>query len=143
MSQPFELGCDTTSPNRNLAPITAEIDAQGKLAVGGCALSDLAERYGTPLYVLDEASIRQACRAYREALERHYPGPSLAIYASKANSSMALSALVASEGLGLDAVSAGELITALDGGMPAERMVLHGNNKSLEELALAYRSGVM
>ncbi|QNJ06345.1 diaminopimelate decarboxylase [Synechococcus sp. MEDNS5] len=143
MSQPFELGCDTNSPNRNLAPITAEIDAQGKLTVGGCALSDLAERYGTPLYVLDEASIRQACRAYREALERHYPGPSLAIYASKANSSMALSALVASEGLGLDAVSAGELITALDGGMPADRMVLHGNNKSLEELALAYRSGVM
>ena len=106
-------------------------------------LSELAERYGTPLYVLDEASIRQACGVYREALERHYPGPSLAIYASKANSSMALTAVVASEGLGLDAVSAGELITALDGGMPADRMVLHGNNKSSEELALAYRNGVM
>ena len=143
MPQLFDPGCDLKSPNRNLAPITAEIDDQGKLSIGGCVLRELAERYGTPLYVLDEASIRQACRAYREALERHYPGPSLAIYASKANSSMALTAVVASEGLGLDAVSAGELITALDGGMPADRMVLHGNNKSSEELALAYRNGVM
>ena len=48
MSQPFELGCDKNSPNRNLAPITAEIDGDGHLTVGGCALSDLAERYGTP-----------------------------------------------------------------------------------------------
>ena len=143
MPQPYESGCDLNSPNRNLAPITAEIDDRGRLAVGGCVLSELAERYGTPLYVLDEASIRKACQAYRDALKRHYPGPSLAIYASKANSSLALTALVASEGLGLDAVSAGELMTALDGGMPAERMVLHGNNKSLEELELAYRHDVM
>ena len=143
MPQPYESGCDLNSPNRNLAPITAELDDQGRLAVGGCALSDLAERYGTPLYVLDEAGIRKSCQAYREALARHYPGPSLAIYASKANSSMALSAIVASEGLGLDAVSAGELLTALDGGMPADRMVLHGNNKSVEELELAYRHDVM
>ena len=143
MPQPYESGCDLNSPNRNLAPITAELDDQGRLAVGGCALSDLAERYGTPLYVLDEAGIRKSCQAYREALARHYPGPSLAIYASKANSSMALTAIVASEGLGLDAVSAGELLTALDGGMPADRMVLHGNNKSVEELELAYRHDVM
>ena len=122
MPQPYESGCDLNSPNRNLAPITAELDDQGRLAVGGCVLSELAERYGTPLYVLDEASIRKACQAYRDSLKRHYPGPSLAIYASKANSSMALTALVASEGLGLDAVSAGELMTALDGGInsPAE-----------------------
>ena len=143
MPQPYESGCDQNSPNRNLAPITAELDDQGRLAVGGCTLSELAERYGTPLYVLDESSIRQACRAYRESLKRHYPGDSLAIYASKANSSLALTAVVASEQLGLDAVSAGELITALDGGMPAERIVLHGNNKSVDELALAYRHGVM
>jgi diaminopimelate decarboxylase len=110
--------------------------------VGGIALSELAQRYGTPLYVLDEATLRATCRAYRQALERFYPGPSLALYASKAHSSLALSALVASEGLGLDAVSAGELLTALQGGMPAERIVLHGNNKSREELALAIDHGV-
>ncbi len=141
-SQPFEAGRDAASPNRNLAPITADLDSEGRLEVGGCRLSELARTYGTPLYVLDEATLRGTCRAYREALEAHYPGPSLAIYASKANSSLALTALVASEGLGLDAVSAGELLTALQGGMPPERIVLHGNNKSREELALAAARGV-
>ena len=138
----FEPSCDSASPNRNLAPISAAVDAEGRLLVGGCVLSDLARAYGTPLYVLDEATLRATCRAYREALAAHYPGEALALYASKANSSLALSALVASEGLGLDAVSAGELLTALQGGMPAERIVLHGNNKSREELALAAGSGV-
>jgi diaminopimelate decarboxylase len=142
MPQPFEASRDPLSPNRNLAPVTTDLDEQGRLQIGGCRLSDLAARYGTPLYVLDEAGIRSACRAYRSALERHYPGPSLAVYASKANSSLAMTALAASEGLGLDAVSAGELLTALQGGMPADRIVLHGNNKSDEELLLAYRNGV-
>jgi diaminopimelate decarboxylase len=134
---PFEAGLDVVSPNRNLAPITTGLDQEGSLVVGGCRLEDLARTYGTPLYVLDEATLRATCRAYRQALETFYPGPSLALYASKANSSLALTALVASEGLGLDAVSAGELLTALQGGMPPERIVLHGNNKSEEELELA------
>jgi diaminopimelate decarboxylase len=141
-SQPFEAECDGASPNRNLAPLTTGLDAEGRLEVGGCQLSELARTYGTPLYVLDEATLRGTCRAYRSALEQCYPGPSLALYASKANSSLAITALVASEGLGLDAVSAGELLTALQGGMPPERMVLHGNNKSREELALAAERGV-
>lgn len=141
-SQPFEAERDITSPNRNLAPLTTSLDSEGRLEVGGCRLSALARTYGTPLYVLDEATLRGTCRAYREALQQHYPGPSLALYASKANSSLAITALVASEGLGLDAVSAGELLTALQGGMPAERIVLHGNNKSREELALAAERGV-
>ena len=139
---PLEAQRDLRSPNRNLAPISSRIDALGRLEVGGIALSELARRYGTPLYVLDEATLRAACRAYREALESFYPAPSLALYASKANSSLALTALVASEGLGLDAVSAGELLTALQGGMPPERIVLHGNNKSREELELAVGRGV-
>jgi diaminopimelate decarboxylase len=140
--QPFEAGRDPGSPNRNLTPLTTAVDAEGRLSVGGCRLSELARTYGTPLYVLDEATLRACCRAYRQALETHYPGPSLALYASKANSSVAVTALVASEGLGLDAVSAGELLTALRGGMPPERIVLHGNNKSREELALAAQRGV-
>ncbi|MFM7548299.1 MAG: diaminopimelate decarboxylase [Cyanobacteriota bacterium] len=141
-SRLFEAGRDAASPNRNLAPLTASLDSEGRLEVGGCRLSELARSYGTPLYVLDEATLRGTCRAYREALAAHYPGPSLALYASKANSSLAITALVAAEGLGLDAVSAGELLTALQGGMPAERIVLHGNNKSREELALAAERGV-
>ncbi|MEC8215173.1 MAG: diaminopimelate decarboxylase [Cyanobacteriota bacterium] len=140
--RPFEAGRDPISPNRNLAPLTTTLDDQDRLVVGGCRLSELAQRYGTPLYVLDEATLRAACRAYRDALERHYAGPSLPIYASKANSSLLMSSLVASEQFGLDAVSACELLTALQGGMPGERMVLHGNNKSDEELLLAYRNNV-
>jgi diaminopimelate decarboxylase len=142
LSRPFELECDPLSPNRNLTPVTTALDPEGRLSVGGCVLSDLARNYGTPLYVLDEVTLRGTCRAYREALAAHYPGEALAIYASKANSSLALTALVAGEGLGLDAVSAGELLTALQGGMPADRIVLHGNNKSREELALAAGCGV-
>jgi diaminopimelate decarboxylase len=139
---PFEPALNPQSPNCNLAPITTCLDHQQRLLVGGCLLSELAHTYGTPLYVLDEATIRAACRGYREALAMAYPGPSLALYASKANSSTAITALVASEGLGLDAVSAGELLTALRGGMPPERIVLHGNNKSPQELGLAVQHGV-
>jgi diaminopimelate decarboxylase len=138
----FEAERDPRSPNRNLTPLTTRLDGQERLVVGGCRLSELARTYGTPLYVLDEESIRAACRAYREALEQFYPGPSLALYASKANSSLAITGLVAGEGLGLDAVSAGELLTALRGGMPPERIVLHGNNKSRDELELAVAHGV-
>ena len=140
--KPFEADRDTSSPNRNLAPITTGLDDQDRLVVGGCRLSELAQRYGTPLYVLDEDTVRGTCRAYRIALQRHYPGPSLPIYASKADSSLLMSSIAAEEGLGLDAVSAGELLTALQGGMPGERMVLHGNNKNDEELLLAYNNKV-
>ncbi|MFN9621500.1 MAG: diaminopimelate decarboxylase [Cyanobacteriota bacterium] len=139
---PYEPELHPESPNRNLAPITAALDPERRLVVGGCRLSDLARTHGTPLYVLDEATLRASCRAYREALAAAYPGPSLALYASKANSSLAITAVVASEGLGLDAVSEGELLTALRGGMPADRIVLHGNNKSRRELELAVREGV-
>ncbi|MCT0227453.1 diaminopimelate decarboxylase [Synechococcus sp. CS-1331] len=141
-SRPFEVDQDLSSPNRNLTPLTTRLDGEGRLSLGDCTLSDLARRYGTPLYVLDETTLRATCRAYREALARHYPGEALAIYASKANSSLAITALVAAEGLGLDAVSAGELLTAFQGGMAGERIVLHGNNKSREELALAVAHGV-
>ncbi|MEY4296914.1 MAG: diaminopimelate decarboxylase [Cyanobacteriota bacterium] len=140
--RPYEAERDTASPNRNLTPVTTGVDGLGRLQVGGIALSELAQRYGTPLYVLDEATLRGTAQAYRSALASHYPGQALALYASKANSSLAITAVVASEGLGLDAVSAGELLTAVQGGMPPERIVFHGNNKSLEELKLAVDLGV-
>ena len=141
-NRPFESNRDTSSPNRNLTPVTTTVRPTGALEVGGCGLSDLARRYGTPLYVLDEATLRGTAQAYRTALASHYPGSALALYASKANSSLAITAVVASEGLGLDAVSAGELLTAVQGGMPPERIVFHGNNKSREELQLAADLGV-
>ena len=139
---PYEQDVDVRSPNRNLAPLSAEVDQEGQLWVGGCRLADLAAHHGTPLYVLDETTLRAGCQAYCRALERYYPGESLVLYASKAHSSLAMAALVASEGLGLDAVSAGELLTALGGGMNPGNMVLHGNNKSWNELKLALEHGV-
>jgi len=141
-SKAFELNRDLDSPNRNIAPISTEISEREKLVVGGCLLSELANKYGTPLYVIDELSLRTACKTYIHSLKKHYPGDSLPLYASKANSSLAICALIASEGFGLDAVSEGELLTALKGGVKGEKMVFHGNNKSHDELDFAYKNNV-
>ena len=141
-SKAFEPNLDIDSPNRNIAPISSEINENKKLVVGGCELSELAKKYGTPLYVLDESSLRTACRTYLTSLKKYYPGTSLPLYASKANSSLAICAVIASEGFGLDAVSEGELLTALKGGVDGKNIVFHGNNKSEDELNFAYENNV-
>ncbi len=138
----FEPNRDIESPNRNIAPISSEISESEKLEVGGCQLSELAKKYGTPLYVIDELSLRTACKTYINSLKKHYPGDSLPLYASKANSSLAICAIISSEGLGLDAVSEGELLTAVKAGVKGEKMVFHGNNKSIDELNFAYKNNV-
>ncbi len=138
----YETRQDKSSPNRNLAPISTQLDKNERLMIGGCILSELAERYGTPLYVIDEETLRSTCKAYKGAMENYYPGVSLPIYASKANSSLVISKIIASEGLGIDVVSAGELITALKGGINGDKIFLHGNNKSKEEILLGYRNNV-
>jgi diaminopimelate decarboxylase len=107
------------------------------LAVGGVALGELAERFKTPLYVLDEAQVRDTCRAYRRVL----PEAEIA-YAAKAFLCRELVRWLRDEGLGLDVCSNGELELAAVAGMPAERIVLHGNAKSPEELRCALRLGV-
>ncbi|WP_237536225.1 diaminopimelate decarboxylase [Streptomyces sp. SID3343] len=107
------------------------------LAVGGVPLGELAERFGTPLYVLDEAHVRQTCRVYRQAL----PEAEIA-YAAKAFLCRDLVRWLREEGFGLDVCSLGELELAAAAGMPAERIVLHGNAKSAEELRSALRLGV-
>ena len=141
-SRPYEINRDILSPNRNISPITSEVNSLGQLEVGGCLLDDLAKKYGTPLYVIDEATIRASCRAYVTALSNYYQGDYFPLYASKANSSLAISSIILSEGMGLDAVSEGELITALRGGIQGENIVLHGNNKSDNELLLACQNRV-
>lgn len=129
------------SPNQYLLPLTARINSQNHLEVGGCDVPALVQRFGTPLYILDEETLRTACRQYRQAFKQHYPGESLVIYASKAWNCLAVCAIVASEGLGIDVVSGGELFTALQAGMQPETMYFHGNNKSIEELRLAINTG--
>ncbi len=142
IDKPFEFIEDQSSPNRNIYPLTSEIDEKGRLTVGGCLLSDLAERYGTPLYVLDEFTFRSSCKAYKNALSKNYKGLSLPLYASKANSSLVISSIVKSEGFGLDVVSEGELITALNAGVQSQNIFFHGNNKSKRELLIAYQNKV-
>lgn len=125
------------SPNQSVLPLTATVSAADHLMIGGCDVVDLVNRFGSPLYILDEATLRTACRQYRDAMRQHYPGESLAIYASKAWNCLAVCAIVASEGLGIDVVSGGELHTALQAGLTGDRIYFHGNNKSVEELSRA------
>jgi diaminopimelate decarboxylase len=117
--------------------MTATINDHGHLVVGGCDLVELAQIHGTPLYVLDEATFRWNCRAYRAALQTGYIGPSTAHYASKALLNSAVAQLVAQEELGLDVVSGGELYVVLRAGVPAARIHLHGNAKPRAELEQA------
>jgi diaminopimelate decarboxylase len=129
-------------PAQQLWPDGAHIDAGGHLIIGGCDTVELARNYGTPLYLLDEATFRAGCRTYRNALARHYPGASSAHYASKALLNSAVAQLVAEQDLGLDVVSGGELYIALRAGFPANRMHLHGNAKPRAELEQALAAGI-
>ena len=133
---------DFNSPNKNITPISTIINEKGELTIGKCSIKDLVEKFGSPLYILDELTLRESCKAYKKSLAKHYPGESLPIYASKANSSLFMSNLIASEGFGLDAVSEGELITALKGGVENDKIVFHGNNKSNRELDFAFKHNI-
>ena len=124
-----------------LLPITAAIDRAGHLRVAGCDVVQLCRDYGTPLYLYDEATIRQICREYRREFEARLPGARV-LYAAKAFLNPSLAALLAEEGVGMDVVSGGELYVARAGGFPADRMAFHGNNKSATELAEAIEAGV-
>lgn len=118
-------------------PTTAGINQQNHLEIGGYDAVTLAHEYGTPLYVLDEATFRGNCCAYRDAFARHYPGVYTVHYASKALLNTAVVQLVQDEELSLDVVSGGELWVALRAGFPAERIHLHGNAKPQAELEAA------
>jgi diaminopimelate decarboxylase len=125
-----------------LWPAAAQVDDNEELWIGGCAVSELAATYGTPLYVFDEMTLRGRARAYTSALRQHYPGSAQVAYASKAYLCTALAQLWEQEGLDLDVVSAGELHVALRAGVAPERIHFHGNNKTPEELAQALAAGV-
>jgi diaminopimelate decarboxylase len=118
-----------------LLPESAAV-ADGRLAVGGVALGDLAARHGTPLLVYDEATLRSRARAYREGLAA-YPGRSRLAFACKAQTTVAVLRVLVDEGLGMDVASEGELAFALAAGTPGERLIVHGNNKSDADIAAA------
>ena len=125
-----------TAVRRYLLPLTSMVDAQGRLSVGGCDVLELAERYGTPLFVYDEQHLRGRCREARAAF-----GDGVA-YGAKAFLCRAMARLVQDEGLHLDVATGGELYVGLNAGFDPARMVLHGNNKSDDELTTALRAGV-
>ena len=129
------------SPNQSLLPLTTQVSEADHLMVGGCDVTHLVKQFGSPLYILDETTLRIACRQYRDAMAQYYPGQSLVLYASKAWSCLAVCAIAHREGLGIDVVSAGELFTALQAGVTAEYLYFHGNNKSADELAFAIETG--
>jgi len=128
-------------PHEHLWPATARVSASGRLTIAGLDLADLAQTYGTPLYLFDEATIRAHCRDFRSAFATRWPSSAVA-YAGKAFLSPALCRLLEEERLELDAVSAGEIGLALVANYPATRIHLHGNFKPDAELAAALDAGV-
>lgn len=118
------------------------INEKGHLTIGGCDTVELAQKYGTPLYVIDENTIRNTCRSYVESFKKFYDGNGMPMYASKALSCKELCRIINEENLGLDVVSGGELYTALQAGFPMEKVHFHGNNKTAEELSFALDSKV-
>ena len=112
----------------------------GNLTIAGIEAADLAKQYGTPLFCMDEALIRDNCRKYLQSFCRN--NHNRVAYAGKAILTVALCQLIQEEGLYLDVVSGGELYTALTANFPAERIYFHGNNKSKAELAMAIDAGV-
>ena len=111
-----------------------------ELTLGGVAAAQLAERFGTPLYVYDEAELRRRARAYLSGLES-YPGASRTVYACKANATVEVIRVLAGEGLGADVASEGELAAAVRAGVEPARIVVHGNNKSPADLGSAIAAG--
>jgi diaminopimelate decarboxylase len=119
----------------NTKELTA-INDKGHIVFEGCDVVELANKYGTPLYVVSESEIRKRCRRIQKYFTNKYPDTQ-ALYASKAMSSLALYKIIEEEGMGIDVVSGGELYTAIHGGFPAGNIYFHGNNKTPDEIRLA------
>lgn len=130
----------TSSTNQLQKPLTTKINAAGNLEIGGCDLVNLAEKYSTPLYVIDENTLRSICNDYKKSFEK-YPKIRM-MYASKALCTSAIAKILDEEGFGFDTVSAGEIYTVHNTGADMSKVLFNGNNKSYDELALAIELGV-
>ncbi len=119
-----------------------DINEEGHLTIAGVDCVKLAKEYGTPVYVMDEALIRENCRNFKSSIEKFYDKNGLVCYASKAFCCKEICRIMKEEDMGLDVVSGGELFTALSVGFPAAKICFHGNNKTDDELTLALSHGV-
>jgi len=122
--------------NRRMLFGTQKINGRGHLEVGGVDTVEIAERFGTPVYVIDEEALRLRCREYMDAFRAEAPG-TIVYYAAKAFLCRAVAALAAEEGLHIDVASSGELRVVLSAGVRPETIVVHGNYKKDEDLAAA------
>ena len=126
------------STNQLLKPIT--LKREKNLTIGGCDMVDLVRKYGTPLYVVDEQTIRGICKDYKKAFSKYEKTNMM--YASKALCNSAVSRIIASEGFGFDVVSGGEIYTLYKAGIDMSKVLFNGNNKTPEEIELAIKYGV-
>lgn len=118
------------------------VNEQGHLCLAGVDTTVLAEKYGTPLYLMDENRIRRQCRIYKEAMKEAFGEASDPLYASKAASFKQIYRIMKEEGMGIDVVSSGEIYTAKSAGFPLEKAYFHSNNKTDEDIAYAIDSGI-
>lgn len=118
------------------------INEENHLEIGGCDCVELAKKYGTPLYVMDEQRVLESMRAYKNSIDLHYNSNGRVLYASKALSTLYMYKLAKDEGLGVDVVSGGELYTALKAGFDADKIYFHGNNKTYDEIEFAVKSKI-
>lgn len=126
--------------NQNIKPITTKINENGNIEIGGCDLVELANKYNTPLYVFDEATIRSMTQSYKKAFEE-YPNIKM-MFASKAFMTKAICRIMQQEGFGLDLCSGGEIYTAKSSGFDMSKTLFNGNNKSYDELNYALSCGI-
>jgi diaminopimelate decarboxylase len=124
-----------------LLPPGSAVAADGTLTIAGCRADELAEEFGTPAMIVDESALRRRAREYRIELAARWPS-SRVVFASKAFPCTAVQQVMVQEGLGLDVAGGGEIRTALKAGVDPARIVLHGNAKGIDELALAVRHGI-
>ena len=118
------------------------VNEKGHLSFAGYDTAELAEKYGTPLYLMDEDRIRSRVREYKSAFERYFPAGSVPEFASKAFCCKQIYRIMAEEGIDIDVVSPGEIYTAKTAGFPMEKSFFHGNNKTDGDIRLAIDSGV-
>ena len=130
----------TISTNQFLKPLTTQTNTKGNLEIGGCDVVELAEKYSTPLYVVDEKTLRSICQDYKKAFAK-YPKTNM-MYASKALCTSAIATILTDEGFGFDTVSGGEIYTVYKAGADMTKVLFNGNNKSYDELTLALEVGV-
>ena len=118
------------------------VNEKGHLTIAGHDTVDLAERYGTALFVLNVDRLRENCRVYVNTMKECFGEDSMPLFASKSLSFTGIYRLVNECGMGTDIVSPGELYTALHAGFPMEKAFFHGNNKTDEDIDFAIRSGI-